>query len=170
MIALFANQSYIQLFRPVNHVDRVKERHPFQVVIFRLRIRHHVNFSYVYLEKPKFETLNLLINTGDLQQQKLLLILFKRKHDGTVEKYTARIVVLGYGPVSGVDVFNTFAPVVKSVTVRLLLTIVFSMNMHIPQLDVSNAFCYANITGDVYMAPTPDFDLPTGHCLIKKSL
>ena len=47
------------------------------------------------------------------------------------------------------------------------------MNMHIHQLDVSNAFCYANnIKGDVYnMAPTPDFDLPSGHCLqLEKSL
>ena len=38
------------------------------------------------------------------------------------------------------------------------------MNMHIHQLNVSNALCYANIDVDVYMAPTPDFDLPTGHC------
>ena len=57
--------------------------------------------------------------------------------------------------------FNTFAPVVKSVTVRSLLAIAFTMNMHIHQCDVSNAFCYANIEGDVYKTPTPDFDLLT---------
>ena len=60
------------------------------------------------------------------------------------------------------DVFN--ALVVKSVTVRLLLAIAFMMNIHTHQLDVSNAFCYANIEDDVYM---PDFDLPTGHCFRK---
>ena len=74
-----------------------------------------------------------------------------------VKKYKARLVALGYGQVSGRDVFNTFALGVKSVTVRLLLAIAFIMNMHIHQLNVSNSFCYANIEGDVYMAPTPDF-------------
>ena len=69
------------------------------------------------------------------------------------------------------DVFNTFVPVVKCVTVRLLLAIAFIMNMHIQQLDVLNAFCYANIKGNVYMVPTPNFDLPTDHCFkMEKSL
>ena len=92
---------------------------------------------------------------------------YKRKYnnkDGTVKKYKVRLVALGYRQVSGVNVFNSFAPVVKSVTVRLLLAIAFIMNMHIHQLDVSKAFCYATIEGDVYVAPTPDFDLPSGHC------
>ena len=69
------------------------------------------------------------------------------------------------------DAFNTLAPVVKCVTVRLLLVTAFIMNRHIHQLDGSNAFCYANIEDDVYMAPTPDFDLPLGHCFkLEKSL
>jgi hypothetical protein len=41
---------------------------------------------------------------------------YKRKYhkDGSVKKYKARLGgVLGYGQVPGVDVFNTFAPVVK---------------------------------------------------------
>ena len=44
--------------------------------------------------------------------------------------------------------------------------------MHLHQLDVSNAFCYyADIDGDVYMEPTPDFALPPGHCFqLLKSL
>ena len=54
-------------------------------------------------------------------------------------------MALGYGQVPGVDVFNTFAPVVKSITVRLLLALAFIFNMHVHQLDVSNAFCYAHI-------------------------
>ena len=81
---------------------------------------------------------------------------YRRKYnkDGSIKKYKARLVALGYGQVSGVDVFNTFAPVVKSITVRLLLALAFIFNMHIHQLDVSNAFCYADIEGDVYMQPT----------------
>ena len=98
---------------------------------------------------------------------------YKRKHnkDGSVKKYKARLVALGFGQVPGVDVFNTFAPVVKSISVRLLIALTFIYNMHVHQLDVSNAFCYADIDGDVYMEPTPDFALPPSHCFqLLKSL
>ena len=54
--------------------------------------------------------------------------------------------------------------VVKSITVRLLLALAFIFNMHIHQLDVSNVFCYADIEGDAYMQPIPDFELPLGYC------
>ena len=64
---------------------------------------------------------------------------------------------------------DTFAPAVTSVTVRLAIALIMKIYTH--QLFVSNAFCYANIEGDVYMTPTPDFDLPTGHCFkLEKSL
>ena len=63
--------------------------------------------------------------------------------------------------------FNTFGPVVKSITVRLLLALAFIFNMHIHQLNVSNVFCYADIEGDVYLQPTPDLALPPGHCFKK---
>ena len=41
------------------------------------------------------------------------------KH-GTLKKYKARLVALGNGQVSGVNVFNALAPAVESVTVKLL--------------------------------------------------
>ena len=37
------------------------------------------------------------------------------------------------------------------------------MNIHTHQLHVSNAFRFAIIEGDIYMASTPDFDLTNGH-------
>jgi hypothetical protein len=95
----------------------------------------------------------------------------KFKKDGSIKKYKARMVALGYGQVAGVDVFNTFAPVVKGITIRLLIALAFIFNLHIHQLDVSNAFCYADVEGDVYMQPTPDYKLPEGHCFkLKKAL
>ncbi len=43
--------------------------------------------------------------------------------------------------------------------------------MYVHQLDVTNAFCYADIEGDVYMEAPPDVDLPPGHCFkLKKAL
>ena len=92
--------------------------------------------------------------------------LYKRKYnkDGSIKKYKARLAALGYGLAPGVDVFNTFVPVVKSITVQLLLALTFLFNMYIHQLDVSNAFCYARTGGDVYMQPTPDYILTCDNC------
>ena len=57
-----------------------------------------------------------------------------------------RIIII---MVRGVDIFIAFAPVVKIVTVCLLQTLTFTFNMHVHRLDMSNAFCYARIEGDV---------------------
>ena len=97
---------------------------------------------------------------------------YGKKYDkeGEVRRYKARLVAIGCGQQSS-GWANHFAPVVKGVTVRLLIAIAFVMNMVIHQLDVSNAFLYADIEGDVYMKATPDFQLPEGYCFkLKKSL
>lgn len=50
----------------------------------------------------------------------------KFKFDGTVECCKAILVARGYNQVEGLDYHETFAPVVKLVTVHLLLVIVLS--------------------------------------------
>lgn len=110
--------------------------------------------------------------TGRSRPTALQVRLYGKKYDkeGEVRRYKARLVAIGCGQQSS-GWANHFAPVVKGVTVRLLIAIAFVMNMVIHQLDVSNAFLYADIEGDVYMKATPDFQLPEGYCFkLKKSL
>lgn len=55
--------------------------------------------------------------------------------DGHVEKYTARLVALGYTRVEGNDSKETFCPVIKSI--RTLLAFTDEKDRHVHQLNTT---------------------------------
>ena len=59
----------------------------------------------------------------------------KRYPDGSLKTYKARFCVRGYQQIQGVDVFDTYAPVVFWITVRFLLVFSIILNMHTQQVD-----------------------------------
>jgi hypothetical protein len=56
--------------------------------------------------------------------------------DGTVDRYKARLVAKGFKQRYGIDYEDTFCPVVKAATIRLVLSIVVSRGWSLRQLDV----------------------------------
>lgn len=78
--------------------------------------------------------------------------LFRHKFraDGTLERYKARWVVRGFSQRPGVDFDETFSPVVKSATIRVVLTIVAARDWPVHQMDVNNAFLQGFLTERVY--------------------
>uniref|UniRef100_A0AAV1VFK5 Reverse transcriptase Ty1/copia-type domain-containing protein n=1 Tax=Peronospora matthiolae TaxID=2874970 RepID=A0AAV1VFK5_9STRA len=74
----------------------------------------------------------------------------KRKADGSVEKYKARLVAKGFKQKYGIDYTETFSPVVKYVTLRMVIAITKYFDWPLDQLDVVTAFLYGVMKEKVY--------------------
>ncbi|CAI7865943.1 unnamed protein product [Closterium sp. NIES-53] len=95
----------------------------------------------------------------------------KTKADGTYEKHKARWVVRGFDQTHGIDYTLTFAPVSRHTSVRLVLCEAASKNFPLRQIDVSNAFLYADVDAEIYVEHPHTYPTnPPSVCKLKKSL
>uniref|UniRef100_A0AAV1UWV9 Integrase catalytic domain-containing protein n=1 Tax=Peronospora matthiolae TaxID=2874970 RepID=A0AAV1UWV9_9STRA len=76
----------------------------------------------------------------------------KRKADGSIEKYKARLVAKGFRQKYGIDYTETFSPVVKYVTLRMVIAITRHFGWPLDQLDVVTAFLYGVMKEKVFCA------------------
>jgi len=81
----------------------------------------------------------------------------KRKSDGSVDRYKARLVAKGFLQEPTRDYFETFSPVLKLVTIRVIITIALSCRWVVRQLDVNNAVLHGTLYEDVYMEQPPSY-------------
>ena len=93
--------------------------------------------------------------------------------DGSIERFEARLMAKGYTQLPDLDYTDTFSPVVKASTVRVVLSLVVSHKWPLRQLNVKNAFLNGILHETVYMEqPSGYVDPrhPLHVCKLKKAL
>jgi hypothetical protein len=97
----------------------------------------------------------------------------KRKGDGSLDRYKARLVAKYFKQWYRIDYEDTFSPVVKAATIQIILSIVISGGWCLRQLDMQNVFLHGILEEDVYMKQPPgykDKSLPHYVCKLDKAI
>ncbi|TPX53567.1 DNA-directed DNA polymerase [Powellomyces hirtus] len=97
----------------------------------------------------------------------------KRAADGSRQCYRARLVAKGFSQRQGVDYGETFAPVAKFGSVRMVLAIAAIKNMELEQMDAVTGFLNPNIEEEIYMEQPEGFAIAGQEdlvCCLRRSL
>lgn len=97
----------------------------------------------------------------------------KTDANGNAIRYKARLVARGFTQRKDVDYFETFSPVVRYDSIRVLLALAAEQDLEVNHFDVQTAFLYGDLEQSIYMkqpAGFEDIEKPHHVCLLKKSL
>ena len=98
---------------------------------------------------------------------------YKTKTDasGNVERYKARLVAKGFTQKEGIDYHETFSPVSKKDSFRIIMVLVAHFDLELNQMDVKTTFLNGDLEEEVYMKQPEGFDDNSQKaCKLRKSI
>jgi hypothetical protein len=90
-----------------------------------------------------------------------------------LDRYKARLVAKGFRQRYGLDYEDTFSPIIKMATIRIVLSIIVFRGWSLRHLDVQNAILHGFLKEDIYMRQPPGFEdknHPNYVCKLDKAL
>jgi len=95
----------------------------------------------------------------------------KYKANGDIDLYKAMLVIKRCAQVNGIDFQETFSPVVKYDSIRVILAIAAARKLILRQFDIKTAFLYGDLEEDIYMKQTKGYEDGTQLvCKLQRSL
>ena len=97
---------------------------------------------------------------------------FKYNPDRTIQRYKARLVAKGFFQNLGVDFFETFSPVIKALTIRIVLSLAVTFGWSIKQLAINYAFLNGKLEETIYMKQPEGYEdqnYPNHVCKLDKA-
>jgi hypothetical protein len=147
---------------PTSHIDALKD--PLWGQAMSNEFHAHIQNETWHLIAP-----SLGINIIDCKW----LFQLKQKPNGSIDRYKAQLVAKGFKQQYGIDYADMFSPIVKSTTIRVLLSLALTRSWALRQIDIQNAFLHGFLDEDVYMCQPPGFEdpcYPNHICKLDKSL
>jgi hypothetical protein len=100
-----------------------------------------------FLARKTWELVSLLARRKTVKCKSIFKT--KGQADSNIARYKARLCGKGFSQIHGLDFNETFAPTVKSTTLRIIFSLVAKLDLHCEQTDVDCAFLYADMDEEI---------------------
>jgi len=75
----------------------------------------------------------------------------KLRPDGSIEKFKAKLVGKDYQQKEGLDYFDSYSPITRITSIRMLIVIVVLHNLDIHQMNIKTAFINRELNEEIYV-------------------
>ena len=161
--AEFAN--YCTIFEPTNYKNAIdcEDSHRWKLAMDQEMEALKLNNTWDLVNVP---------NNAKIIDNKWVFRI-KSDQDGNPIRFKARLVARGFMQEKGIDYEDTFAPVVRYDSIRILLALAAENDCHLANFDVQSAFLYGDLSECIYMKQPVGFEnkkRPELVCKLNKSL